>query len=97
MSGYFADASGTEKDDARGENPFDDAPRTIPGTADDYSRCDYDELCEEAREGIDAILSAHTAGAMREPVALMLLRFLGMCDYAAKDLLAAERFEASQP
>lgn len=24
MGGYFADASGTEKDDARGENPFDD-------------------------------------------------------------------------
>ena len=24
MNGYFADASGTEKDDARGENPFPD-------------------------------------------------------------------------
>lgn len=71
--------------------------RTIPGTADDYSRCDYDELCEEAREAIDAVLSAHTAGVMREPVALMILRFLGMCDDAAADLLAAERFEASQP
>ena len=71
--------------------------RTIPGTADDYSRCDYDELCEEAREAIDAVLSAHTAGVMREPVALMILRFLGMCDVAAADLLAAERFEASQP
>lgn len=70
--------------------------RTIPGTADDYSRCDYDELCSEAREAIDAVLSAHVAGVMREPVALMILRFLGMCDVAAVDLLAAERHEASQ-
>lgn len=70
--------------------------RTIPGTADDYSRCDYDELCSEAREAIDAVLSAHTAGVMREPVAIMILRFLGMCDVAAVDLLAAERHEASQ-
>lgn len=68
--------------------------RTIPGTADDYSRCDYDELCAEAREGIDAILSAHTAGLVREPVALMLLRFLGLCDAAAVDLLASERVSA---
>lgn len=73
------------------------AMRTIPGTADDWSRCDYDELCDEAREAIDAIVSAHTAGVMREPTALMILRFLGMCDAAAGDLLAAERFEASQP
>lgn len=71
--------------------------RTIPGTFDDYSRCDYDELCDEAREAIDAVLSAHTAGVMREPVAMMILRFIGMCDDAARDLLAAERFEASQP
>lgn len=70
--------------------------RTIPGTADDYARCDYDELCSEARDGIDAILSAHVSGAMREPDALMLLRFLGMCDAAAVDLLSAERIEASQ-
>ena len=70
--------------------------RTMPGTFDDISRCDYDELCEEARDGIDAILSAHTAGVMREPVALMLLRFVGLCDAAAVDLLAAERIEASQ-
>jgi len=54
-------------------------------------------LCDEAREAIDAIVSAHTAGVMREPTALMILRFLGMCDAAAGDLLAAERFEASQP
>ena len=71
--------------------------RTIPGTADDYRRCDYDDLCEEARESIDAILSAHVVGAMKEPVAMMLLRFIGMSDVAASDLLAAERFEAAQP
>lgn len=70
--------------------------RTIPGTFDDISRCDYDELCAEARDGIDAILSAHVAGVMQEPVALMLLRFIGLCDAAASDLLAAERIEASQ-
>lgn len=73
-----------------------DLMRTIPGTADDYSRCDYDELCDEAREAIDAVLSAHTAGVIHEPVATMILRFIGMCDAAARDLLAAERFEASQ-
>jgi hypothetical protein len=33
---------------------------------------------------------------MREPEALMLLRFIGLCDAAAVDLLAAERIEASQ-
>lgn len=71
--------------------------RTIPGTADDYSRCDYDELCAEAREAIDAILFAHTDGAMGEPMALMLLRFIGLCDVAAVDLLASEREEALQP
>jgi len=70
---------------------------TIPGTADDYSRCDYDELCQEAREAIDAVLASHVAGVMREPVALMILRFMGMSDAAAADLLAAERFEAAQP
>jgi hypothetical protein len=70
--------------------------RTIPGTYDNISRCDYDELCAEAREGIDAVLAGHTAGVIREPVAMMLLRFIGMCDEAARDLLAAERFEASQ-
>lgn len=96
MSGYFADASGTEKSDARGEDPFEPV-RTIPGTADDYVRCEYDELCSEAREAIDAVLAAHTAGVMKEPVATMILRFLGMCDVAAHDLLSAERFEASQP
>lgn len=74
-----------------------DLMRTIPGTADDYSRCDYDELCDEARDAIDAVLSAHTSGVMSEPVAMMILRFIGMCDDAARDLLAAERFEASQP
>lgn len=71
--------------------------RTIPGTADDWSRCDYDELCAEAREAIDAVLSAHVAGAMREAPALMLLRFIGMCDAAAVDLLAAERLEEGTP
>jgi hypothetical protein len=40
--------------------------RTIPGTFDDISRCDYDELCDEARDGIDAILScAHGRGDAR--------------------------------
>ena len=71
--------------------------RTIPGTADDYSRCDYDELCDEAREAIDAVLSAHIAGTMKEPVALMIMRFLGLCDVCASDLLESERREASQP
>lgn len=71
--------------------------RTIPGTADDYSRCDYDELCGEAREAIDAILAAYVAGAMQEPVALMIMRFIGMCDHCADGLLESERLEASQP
>lgn len=74
-----------------------DALVTIPGTYADISRCDYDELCEEARIAIDATLAAHTSGVMGEAVALMLLRFLGMCDAAAMDLLEAERLEASQP
>ena len=80
------------------ESGYDrNALRTIPGTADDYSRCDYDELCTEAREAIDAVLAAHTSGTMNEPVAIMIMRFLGMCDAAAQDLLIAERFEVSQP
>lgn len=69
--------------------------RTIPGTYANVSRCDYDDLCAEAREGIDAVLSAHVAGTMKEPVAIMLLRFLGMHDAAASELLEAERIEAS--
>ena len=71
--------------------------RTIPGTADDWSRCDYDELCPEARDAIDAILFAYTDGAMKEPVALMLLRFIGMCDAAAADLMVDELLESSKP
>lgn len=70
--------------------------RTIPGTFDDISRCDYDELCEEAREGIDAVLAAHTAGVMKHDTAMMLLRFIGLADVAADDLLTSERIEASQ-
>lgn len=70
--------------------------RTIPGTFDDISRCDYDELCDEAREGIDAVLAGHTAGVIKHGTAMMLLRFLGLADVAADDLLIAERIEASQ-
>jgi hypothetical protein len=36
MNGYFADASGTEKDDARGENPHD--PDWREGDALKYAR-----------------------------------------------------------
>lgn len=97
MSGYFADASGTEKSDVRGEDPREPI-RTIPGTFDDYSRCDYDELCSEARDAIDAVVRSHAHGSrMDGDTAMMLLRFLGMCDVAAADLLSAERDEASQP
>ncbi len=37
--------------------------KTIPGTGDDYSRCDYDELCSEAREAIDAVVALLTVSA----------------------------------
>jgi hypothetical protein len=71
--------------------------RTIPGTADDYSRCDYDELCAEAQDGINAIISAHTAGEMTLEVMTMLLRFIGLCDRAVSDMIAdAARLEGHQ-
>lgn len=71
--------------------------KTIPGTGDDYSRCDYDELCSEAREAIDAVVNSHALGMkMSGPVAMMLLRFLGICDAAADDLLTAACEEATQ-
>lgn len=70
----------------------------IPGTFDDYSRCSYDELCEEARRAIDGVVNSHALGArISEPVALALLKLLGMSDVDATDLLADARTEATQP
>lgn len=70
----------------------------MPGTYDDYSRCSYDELCSEARDAIDAVVNSHALG-MRIGTndALMLLRFFGLCDAEADDLLIDARHEASQP
>jgi len=72
--------------------------KTIPGTADDYVRCSYDELCREARDAIDAVVNSHALNTrINGEDALMLLRFLGMCDAEAADLLSDARHEASQP
>lgn len=72
--------------------------RTIPGTYIDYQRCSYDELCQEARDAIDAVVNSHAFGAqMNEQTALMLLRFLGMNDGEADDLLTDARLEAMKP
>jgi hypothetical protein len=72
-------------------------PLTMPGTFDNVSRCSYDELCAEARAGIDAVVNSHTLGMrMPESIALMLLRFIGMDDDEAADLLTSAREEASQ-
>lgn len=69
----------------------------IPGTYDDISRCDYDELCDEAREAIDAVVNSHALGApISEPVALAILKLLGLCDLVADELLSAARIEAQQ-
>jgi hypothetical protein len=69
----------------------------IPGTFDDYQRCSYDELCQEARTAIDAIVNSHALGArMDEQTALALLRLLGLSDHEAADLLADVRHEASK-
>lgn len=46
MSGYFADASGTEKDDARGENPY---PHDV--WCDDVATAIIKRVCELDRHG----------------------------------------------
>lgn len=68
---------------------------TIPGTYANISRCEYDDLCIEAREAIDAVVNAHSVGSpITERVALALLRHLGLADDVADDLLSAARIEA---
>lgn len=46
MSGYFADASGTEKDDARGEDPY---PADV--WADDVATAIIKRVCEIDKHG----------------------------------------------
>lgn len=70
---------------------------TIPGTAENFVRCSYDELCQEARDAIDAVVNSHALGMkMTEAVALSLLRFIGLDDDEADDMLTAAREEATQ-
>ena len=70
---------------------------TIPGTPDPYIACSYDELCTEAQSAIDGVVNLHALGArITEPVALAILRFIGMDAGEASDLLADARHEASK-
>lgn len=70
---------------------------TIPGTFDDISRCSYDELCSEAQQAIDAVVNSHTVGSrISEPLALAILRLLGMSDDEADELLSDARIEAQK-
>lgn len=58
MNGYFADASGTEKDDARGENPFPaDECRDCPALI--RERDEAQEWADELADLIAAITGAN--------------------------------------
>lgn len=70
---------------------------TIPGTYENISRCEYDDLCSEAREAIDAVVNSHSVGSrISERVALALLRHLGLADDVADELLSDARIEAQK-
>lgn len=45
---------------------MENSVKTIPGTADDYIRCEYQELCAECQEAIDKeFFGAEKTGAER--------------------------------
>jgi hypothetical protein len=72
-------------------------PLTIPGTPDDYVACEYDELCSEARQCIDAVVNSNSVGTrIGDDVAMAILRFLGVQSDEAGDLLEDARIEAQK-